>query len=197
MKKYDIKFILIEIFSIIAASVLIGFLISFLTQDDIETVLNMGVFFVILLLCFFTLGLFFFGNNLIGMIAKKTMEKKSEEINMNHFSSFKAEAQFTVGSLLRIDAETGRIAYVSYQNPFECQVVSAKDITDIKSDYIKGPFGGTRYVYFEFYYNNKRVRIPTFTSRNMYSLKSREVLEGISKGDTFCDILVHAKNVAM
>ena len=95
----------------------------------------------------------------------------------------------------RIDESAGRIAYVSYQNPYEFQMVSAKDITNIKSSYIKGPLGGTRYVYFEFYYNNKKVRIPTFTSRNIYSLKSQEVLEGISKADAFCDILVHAQNV--
>lgn len=52
----------------------------------------------------------------------------------------------------------------------------------------------TSYVYFEFYYNGKKTRIPTFTSSNTYSIQSSEVMEGISKADTFCDILKNAQN---
>lgn len=45
--------------------------------------------------------------------------------------------------------------------------------------------------------NNKRLRIPTFTSRNMYSLQSSEVLEGISKGDMFCEIITNAQKAGV
>ncbi len=62
-------------------------------------------------------------------------------------------------------------------------------------NYKKEPLGGTQYVYFEFYYNNKRVRIPTFTASNVYSLQSQAVLEGISKADAFCDLLTNAQKV--
>ena len=95
-----------------------------------------------------------------------------------------------------IDEETGKIGYVSYLNPKEFQLLSAANITDIKSSYVKGPLGGTSYVYFEFFYNKQKVRIPTFTSNNTYSLESSEVLEGISKADTFAEILTNAQNQA-
>ena len=71
------------------------------------------------------------------------------------------------------------------------------NISNVRTYYIKGPFGGTRYVCFEFIYQNKRVRIPTFTSRNMYSMESEEVLTALSKADTFCEILENAKRAAI
>lgn len=76
-------------------------------------------------------------------------------------------------------------------------MVQAKELTNIKSSYTKAPLGGTQYVYFEFYVNNKRVRIPTFTASNVYSLQSQAVLEGISKADAFCALLTNAQNVAV
>ena len=75
-------------------------------------------------------------------------------------------------------------------------MISAKNITDIKSDYMKGPLGGTRYVYFQFVYEGKCTKVPTFTSRNMYSLKSAEVMEAISKADTYAELLERTKGVA-
>lgn len=193
MNKFDAKFLLIQGAIILGISVIAGFLISFF-MDPVDIVFATEMFasmiLFLLLLCY---G--FFGNIITGSIAKKTMEKHSAEEKFENYSTFVTDGSFTAGAIIRIDESAGRIAYVSYQNPYEFQMVSAKDITNIKSSYIKGPLGGTRYVYFEFYYNNKKVRIPTFTSRNMYSLKSQEVLEGISKADAFCDILVHAQNV--
>ena len=193
MKKFNAKFLLIQGAIILGISVIAGFLISFF-MDPVDIVyaaeiLTVMVLFV-LLLCY---G--FSGNIITGSIAKRTMEKHSQEEKFQNYSTFVTDGSFTAGAIIRIDESTGKIAYVSYQNPYEFQMVSSKDITNIKSSYIKGPLGGTRYVYFEFYYNNKKVRIPTFTSRNMYSLKSQEVLEGISKADAFCDILVHAQNI--
>lgn len=137
---------------------------------------------------------FMFGNSIMGKIARKTMEKHCKKENFEEYSTFITDGSFTSGAIIRIEEKKGRIAYVSYQNPYEFQMVSVKDIENIQSSYIKGALGGTRYVYFEFYYNKKRVRIPTFTSRNVYSLNSSEVLEGISKADAFCDMLINAKN---
>ena len=84
----------------------------------------------------------------------------------------------THNAKLLINAEAGKIAYVCNLNPTEFQVVSAKEITNIKSDYIKAPLGGTTYVYFQFVYKGTRIRIPTFTATHcVYSLQSGEVLE--------------------
>ena len=103
----------------------------------------------------------------------------------------------THNAKLLIHAEAGKIAYVCNLNPTEFQVISAKEITDIKSDYIKAPLGGTTYVYFQFVYNGTRIRIPTFTATHcVYSLQSAEVLEGISKADAYAELLQRAKEAA-
>ena len=96
----------------------------------------------------------------------------------------------TCGCVFRIDESSGRVAYVSAMNPFQFQMCHAKDLVDINSSYMKGPFGGTRYVYFTFCYKNKRIKIPTFTSRNMYSLGSSYVQEGLGKAQDICNLLL-------
>ena len=58
-----------------------------------------------------------------------------------------------------------------------------------------GPFGTIRDVYFEFFYDNKWVRIPTFTSRRMKMVTSSWVTTGISKADAFRDALLRAQKV--
>ena len=61
------------------------------------------------------------------------------------------------------------------------------DLTDARSGYIKGPFDGTRYVYYQFTYKNKRMRIPTFTAKNMHLLSATIVKDAISKAECFSD----------
>lgn len=192
MKKFDAKFLLIQAAILLGISVIAGFIIS-ISMGAVD-ILSAAIGFAVMILFMLFLFYLMFSNSITGSIARKTMEKHSEEENFEDYSTFVSGGSATVGSILRIDAKTGRIAYVSYQNPYEFQMASAKELTNINSSYIKGPLGGTRYVYFEFYYKNKRVRIPTFTARNVYSLKSAEVLEGISKADAFRDLLVHAQN---
>lgn len=192
MKKISGKFLLIQAGIMLAISFIVGLLLNiYLGAENLmsATVLTAVLVFVFLLICVLICG-----NSINARIAKKTMEKGSAESGFEAYSTFASDAPFTIGSVLRIDESTGKIGYVSYQNPYEFQLLPAKDITKIKSSYIKGVLGGTSYVYFEFYYNNKRVRIPTFTSNNQYHLQSEEVLEGIAKADTFCEILENAKN---
>lgn len=118
---------------------------------------------------------------------EKFMDAKSKEAGFKEYSTFHSSA-----GIVRIDGVDGRVAYVAKLNPKEFQVVNAKDLTDIKSDYNKDPLGGTRYVYFSFSYNGKTLKVPTFTAESTYSMKSSEVLEGISKADMFAEILKNA-----
>ena len=90
-----------------------------------------------------------------------------------------------------VSYETGRVAYASYQNPFMFQVAQAREITDITSGYMSGPFNTTRYVYFQFYYKNKKIRIPTYTARRMHHISCLK--EEISQADAFRDILINAQ----
>ena len=195
MKKIDAKYLLIWGVVLLALSYVIGLILCIATNGNpnpFAGAANTTLVFFFFLLIFS----FFFGNNIVGKIAKKTLQAGIEKENMQNFSTFVNEGSFTLGSVICIDEETGKIGYVSYLNPKEFQLLSAANITDIKSSYVKGPLGGTSYVYFEFFYNKQKVRIPTFTSNNTYSLESSEVLEGISKADTFAEILTNAKNQA-
>lgn len=146
--------------------------------------IGMSIFvFVVVMLCWLMSAV----NGSPSKAMKKFMDEKSKEANFKEYSTFSSSA-----GIIRIDGEDGRIAYVAKLNPKEFQVVNAKDVTDIKSDYNKDPLGGTRYVYFSFKYNGKQFKIPTFTAESTYSLKSSEVLEGISKADMFAEILKKA-----
>lgn len=172
-------------------SVVAGLLISIF--GGAENVMDAAGMLAGFIFVFLAVGMIVFSNSFGGRIAKKTMERGTQEAGFGVYSTFTSDGSGTIGSVLRIDENTGRIGYVSYQNPYEFQLVLAKDITKIKSSYIKGPFGGTSYVYFEFYYNNKRTRIPTFTSNSQFHVQSEEVLNGISKADAFCEILENAQ----
>ena len=193
MKRIDAKFLVVQVLILLVVSMLIGVVISLVTGGEnpiVEGYRTMPLFFFFVALMY--VG---FGNGITGVIAEKTMEKNARKENFERSSTFVTDGSFTIGSIVKIDEDTGRVAYVSYQNPFEFQLTHARLLTNIKSDYIKSPLGGTSYVYFEFYYKDKRVRIPTFTASNVYSLQSEAVREGISKADAFCDLLTNAQDM--
>ena len=195
MKKIDVKFLLVQALIVLVLSVVVGIGVAI----ALGGVNDIGVGIRLAPVFFFIVGFLYlaFSNTFTGIIAKKTMKVNAEKENFENSSTFITDGTFTMGAIVKIDEATGRVGYVSYQNPYEFQLVHAKDLTKIESSYKKAPLGGTSYVYFEFYYNNKRVRIPTFTASNVYSLKSKEVLEGISKADAFCDLLKNAQNVGV
>lgn len=125
-------------------------------------------------------------------VAKKTMAKADAQ-------GIRNDGTFTTSNaILRIDIQGGRIVYVAYQNPFELQVVSAAEITDIQTWWNKAPMNATSYVAFQFNCRGKRVRIPTFTSsRTTYLMSSSQVQTGISKADTYCGLLAQARQSAL
>ena len=64
-----------------------------------------------------------------------------------------------------------------------------KDQQNIKTDLMKGPLGGATAVYFSFIYNGKKTKVHTFLSNQAYNLKSKEIMEGISKADMYVNLL--------
>lgn len=187
MKK--VNWILIVVFAVIdvAVCMIAGIIFSVIMGNEsvIASGLSNGVAFVVIMA---VPSLFLF-NSIFSRVAKRTMKKLDD--------TFLCASTFHSGTAtLKIDIIHGRIAYVSSLNPFDLQVISAAQIEDICSDYDKGPLGGTRYVYFQFNYNNKRVRIPTFTSRQTYSLQSGYVMTGLSKADAYAGYLKQAKENA-
>ncbi len=120
-------------------------------------------------------------------LAKKTMDKHLEEEGFVSTRTFYNKEATSCPSILVIDETHAKIAYVSGHNPTKFQVADAKDLTDVKSSYMEGPFGGTRYVYYQFRYKNKRTRIPTFTSRRMHFISATIVQKAIAKANHFRD----------
>lgn len=190
MKKVDFKFLMAQVGILAAVSLVIGWIICIVNGEatNFAMIIPMFLLFLFILACLYAGLSSLFTDKLVA----KTIKENAAKNGFENCSTFYGKS-----ATVKIDERTGRIAFVANQNPFEFQVISARDIYDIKSSYKKGPLGGTGYIYFEFYYNKKRVRIPTFTSNQMYSLKSKQVLEGISKADTYCELLQNAKNNAV
>ena len=122
-------------------------------------------------------------------IAKKTMERGLGRENFVRPLMHTNKDTGTFGSILCIDESSGRVAYVPILNPGKFYLIHARELTHLKSSLNRGPLGGTRYVYFEFFYKNKRYRFPTLTSKNMYFIESTQVKNALAKGDKFCSAI--------
>lgn len=193
MKKYSFLFILLQIVIVFIISWLFAMGFGFISFNENIPVTSLKNW-LPLTLPLVTIIYVACANKNNGRIAKKTMEKNSKAQNFGKTYTFINSDFGTAGSILRIDEGTGRVAYVSYLNPFKFQMAQADELTDVASSYMSGPVNTTRYVYFQFRYKNKRMRIPTFTSRRMHMITSSCVKEGIEKADHFRDaILKHQK----
>lgn len=193
MKKYSIGFILIEIVVMLAISC-IPTIFVFLYTDP-EKNLTIPSFIVFLFLAFILYTSL--ANRILFPIAKKTMENRSEKEGFVISDTFYNRQSNSCASVLSIDEVHGKIAYVSVHNPFKFQTADVKDLTDVSSGYVEGPFGGTRYVYYQFAYKNIRMRIPTFTARSMYFLTANVVQTAIAKADSFRDSILELQQKQM
>ena len=185
MKKYNALVIILSILIMTLLSLCVGVILDlFVGRGELfplwEVLLTLGTW------TFYPVYM----NPLLISFAKRTMKKHSEEQGFGKTYTFINKDTGTCGCVLRIDESSGRVAYVSALNPFQFQMCHANDLVDLGSSYIKGPFGGTRYVYFTFCYKNKRIKIPTFTSRNMFSIGSFSVQDGLAKGREICDLIL-------
>lgn len=189
MKKVNWNYILILVGSVLGLSAIASLILGLVGG-------NLAGFGGVMFVFVFIIGIVvlishFQSNFITNRLMKKTLEKDEQALSFQNCSTF-----HTNNAILMIDEAKGRIGYIYYLNPTEFVVVSAKNITNIKSDYMKGPLGGTRYVYFQFVYEGKCIKVPTFTSRNMYSLKSAVVLDAMSKADTYAELLERTKGAA-
>lgn len=184
MKKYNVFVIILSILIMTAFAVLVGFIIGILVGKE-------GLYILWMILATFCAWSFYpvYMNPLMILFAKGTMKKHSAQEDFEATFTYTNKNTGTCGCVFAIDESSGRVAYVSALNPFQFQMCHVNDLTDLQSSYIKGPFGGTRYVYFTFCYKNKRIKIPTFTSRNMFSIGSSLVQDGLAKGQSICDMI--------
>ena len=185
MKKYNVLVIILSILIMTVFAFLIGLVIGLIVgREDLYSL------WLVLTVPFAWMFYPVYMNPLMMIFAKRTMEKNSEKQDFGDTYTYTNKARGTCGCILRIDRSSGRVAYVSTLNPFKFQMCHAKDLADLRSSYIKGPLGGTRYVYFSFVYNKKKLMIPTFTSRNMFSTESSHVKNALAKGQKVCDLIL-------
>ena len=189
MKKYSFPFFLIQnaILFLISWLIAMGFAFLAFNENIPLSGLKWTPLTFPLLEIFYWFGL---ANKFTGPIARKTLAKNLKASNFGKTFTHDAHDLGTVGVILSIEEETGRAAYVSYQNPFKFQTAEAGELTDVISSYIHGPVGTTSYVYFQFRYKGKRTRIPTCTSGRSIMVTSPLAREGIAKADRLRDLVL-------
>ena len=184
MKKSDPLVVIMLLVLFVGVAFLLGCLIGIWTGSDVFNNVFVFIFVFMALLLYLPLS-----TVTMMPFAKKTMDKNLKDQNFTKPLKYINTNSFTLGYVLCVDEETGRVAYVSALNPFKFQMVHAGELTKIRSSYAKGPFGGTRYVFFEFYIGNTRMRFPTLATRSMWSVASRSVQNAIATGDEFVRVL--------
>lgn len=183
MKRNSVPTIILLTAIYLAAGILLGNLAGWL--------LNLKGVITILLLEIIFIGFAHLTNLFMFPVAKRTMEKGVKANNFGKTTTLFSDGTHRIKSMLCIDEETGRVAYTSALNPFKFQMAEAKELSKVRSGYTRAPLGGTRYVYFEFYHGNNRMRIPTLaTARLVYFVQSREVQEALATGENFGNLIL-------
>lgn len=185
VKKINIIYLLSYIFAPILICA-ICFIISMnhFPQGNMAVILIMGPS----ILSFFW---WIFAGRIIYGKGKKKLEKELDESGFKRNNTFYGDG-FTVV----VDTENGKIAIVSFWNPFENYILPANRITKTWVDDGKTGFGifeGSGRVSFLFIIDDVKVRVNTFTSNTRWRMDSEQILTGISKADMMVEILEEAR----
>ena len=184
MKRNSVPTIILLIASYLTVGVLLG--------SVIDVLLNLPRFSVFTIFMAEIVLLFFpnISNLIMFPVAKKTMKKGTQANNFGRTTTFISKGGYRIKTIICVDEDTGRVAYTSSLSPFKFQMAEARELSKVRTGYEKAPLGGTRYVFFEFYHGNNRMRIPTFyTSRIVYAVGSREVQEALATGENICKLI--------
>lgn len=95
-------------------------------------------------------------------------------------------------STVAVDIANGKIAIFFKWNPKQLYVLPASRITKMWTDDGK-TIGGTSRVSFLFIVDGIKIRVNTFVSNKIWSMKSANVLEAISKADMMVEALKAAQ----
>lgn len=189
MKKFNLKFMSMELLILAVVSLVVGLGFSLYWGFTFNGMFSIAILAFILVNCIYWP---FVGLIITDKMVGKTIKNKAHENGFDKYASFSTDTE-----ILLIDAENGKMAYVANHNPREFQIVDPANITEEKTGYVKCPFGGTNFVYFSFKYCGKNKKIGTFRSRNPYLLKSGEVMEAMSKADYYCEAIKVSRDKAL
>ena len=185
MKRNSAPTILLMIAICLVTGFLLGNVGDWLVFRKFNNVITLLMLFAVFF-CFAQLS-----NLIMFPIAKRTMKKGIKANNFGRTTTLFSNGTHRIKSMLYIDEETGRVAYTSALSPFKFQMAEAKELSKVRSEYARAPLGGTRYVFFEFYHGNNRIRIPTLaTARLVYFVQSRQVQEALAAGENFGNLIL-------
>lgn len=138
--------------------------------------------------------LFTMVKSIVFSINIKKLTERFGEHSFHPVSTFQSS-----GGNFYIDPVAGKVAAITKLNPFAIQVVEAARVQDptVDDGSSMSILKGTRLVSFRFTIDGQKWRVPTFISRQTYSLKSSEVLTAISKADMQVEMINEAKAVSM
>ena len=131
-----------------------------------------------------------FANLVIYPIAKSTMNRNIKKHNFGKTTTYVSRANYTLKSILCIDEETGRVGYVSLSDPFRFQIANPGELSKIRSTVSAFAQGGRRFVFFEFYYGENKMRFPTYRVRSAYSISSDRIQQALDEGNRICNLLL-------
>ena len=184
MKKNNALGIIILIAMILALGYLLSAVLSWIMGQTGFNVIHLIVLFSFMLL--FTKLV----NLIVYPVAKSTMNKNLKKQNFGKTTTFTSRAQHSFKSILCIDEETGRVGYVSLSDPFRFQMANPGDLSKIRSTVSAFGRGGTRFVFFEFYYGENRMCFPTYRVRHFYAVSSKRVQQALDEGNRICELLL-------
>lgn len=127
--------------------------------------------------------------------AKKRMEKLMKERGIQANQIF-----YSRGWSIFADVKGGQIGLVSFWNPTKPFLIPASRIEKVWVDDGIGGIGifkGSSRVGFLFQVDNTNVRVDTFVSNKRLTPNDNHVLDGISKADTWLEILEAARGKAV
>ncbi len=185
IQKVNPLYLLANIFIPILALVLVSVLgVLLIPNSGVASVIIMVVLFASII--WWSIG--------IGKVYEKKREAKLKELDAKGFTrnhTFNAD-----GCTVAVDAVHGSIAMVFKWNPSQCFVIPANRVGKMWVDDGKSPLGGTSRVSFLFMVDEMKIRVNTFTSNKVWSMKSNYVLEALSKADMMIETLKAAYNAA-
>lgn len=186
MKKFNLGYILTQIIitAIVGAGLGIGAYYALLANAEKEPVVGVVFFIILGISLMLIVWIIIFANGGFSGASKKTMK---DGLKNNSFQ--KVEQFSTHDGIIAIDCVDGRVGYVSNHNPKEFQIADRAEIKEARTDFIKGPLGGTTMVYFAFKFKGKKTKIPTLIADRPQALNSDKVLEAMSKADYYVGIL--------
>ncbi len=132
-----------------------------------------------------------FGGKMIFRGKRKKLMRELEQSGFQPNHTFDSD-----GCTVIVDIGHGKIAVLTFWNPFQSYVLPASRITKIWTDDGKtgaGFMAGSSRVSFLFIIDGIRVRVNTFTSNQRWRMDSDYILTGISKADMMVEVLKEAK----